>query len=52
MERNNISISVEEYTELLNDSIRLGMVKSIIMQSKYPAMDDVRILLGIKVEEE
>jgi len=46
-----VSISKNEYEELVRDSEQLKIVKKFVKESKYANSNDVAILLNISEEE-
>lgn len=47
-----MEISTKEYKELVRQSEKLEMIKRFVEDSKYMPIHEVKIILGMKEEEE
>jgi hypothetical protein len=47
-----VSISKNEYEELVRNSLRLEIVKGYVEKSNYVSTNDIKFLLGIEEKEE
>lgn len=51
MTENTITITLDEYRELLKKAERIAAVERMLTITKYVSMDDVKIVLGIGKED-
>lgn len=46
-----VTISLEEYTKLLRESERLGIVREYAASCEYIAQNEIRTLLGAEIKK-
>ena len=51
MMRKSVTISVKEYKKLIRKSVQISMLKEALREESYVSTNEVKIILGIKGEE-
>lgn len=51
MNENTITITLDEYTELLKKAERIAAVERIMQRNMFPLIEDIKDILDIKVKE-